>query len=309
MKVAISKRKARKSQRTPVDGKHDGTGGSAQPQSQADLPSEAVTQEPEVASAVTFPVVGVGASAGGLEAFTKLLKALPPKPGMAFVLIPHLDPARESAMADLLGRATTMPVTQVVDGTRVEPDQVYVLPPNQEMTIMQGALHLVTRTGPGRLHMPIDTFFRSLAAELRSSAIGVILSGTATDGSLGVAAIKNEGGFTFAEDPTSAKYDGMPNSAIASGCIDVILPPKGIAEELVRIGKHPYIARATAHTLEGTERAQAPYMAQIFRLLKQVCRVDFSGYKPATIRRRIMRRMTLRRVQNLGAYVSILQQD
>src|SRR5262249_35189494 len=150
-------------------------------------------------NAPSFPVVGVGASAGGLEAFTNLLKALPPKPGMAFVLVPHLDPTHESVMTELLGRATAMSVLQVHDGIRLKPNQVYVIPPNRDMSIFDGVLRLATRERSG-LHMPIDTFFRSLAFEVRSNAIGVILSGTASDGTLGVAAIKNEGGITFAQD-------------------------------------------------------------------------------------------------------------
>src|SRR5262249_46749689 len=180
-----------------------------------------VTEEEKIvprADAPTFPVVGVGASAGGLEAFTQLLKALPVDPDMAFVLVPHLDPTHESAMTELLSRATQMRVFQVHDGIRLKVNQVYVIPPDKDMTIADGQLHLVKRERPAGLHMPIDTFFRSLASELRSNAIGVILSGTASDGTLGVAAIKSEGGITFAQDSRSAKYDGMPNNAIASGC-------------------------------------------------------------------------------------------
>lgn len=255
-----------------------------------------------------FPIVGVGASAGGLEAFTNLLKALPPKPDMAFVLVPHLDPTHESAMTDLLGRATAMPVLQVHDGIRLKRNQVYVIPPNRDMTISDGMLRLVTRE-PGGPHMPIDTFLRSLAFNLRSNAIGVILSGTASDGTLGVAAIKNEGGITFAQDSKSAKYDGMPNSAIASGCIDMVLPPAGIAQELMRIREHPYVTNPPSETSESIESDRAPQMAQVFRLLKQVCKVDFSDYKPATIRRRVMRRMALRKLEDLGDYIKSLQKD
>ncbi|HEX6502902.1 MAG TPA: chemotaxis protein CheB [Terriglobales bacterium] len=255
-----------------------------------------------------FPIVGVGASAGGLEAFTNLLKALPPKPDMAFVLVPHLDPRHESAMTDLLGRATAMPVLQVHDGIRLKRNQVYVIPPNRDMTISDGTLRLVTRE-PGGPHMPIDTFLRSLAFDLRSNAIGVILSGTASDGTLGVAAIKNEGGITFAQDSKSAKYDGMPNSAIASGCIDMVLPPAGIAQELMRIREHPYVTNPPSETSESIDGDSSRQMPQVFRLLKQVCKADFSDYKPATIRRRVMRRMALRKLEDLGDYVQTLQKD
>src|SRR5215469_13943742 len=258
-------------------------------------------------NAPVFPVVGVGASAGGLEAFTHLLKALPANPGMAFVLAPHLDPTHESAMTELLSRATRMTVSQVQDGIRLKPNQVYVIPPGQDMTMSDGVLRLARRERAG-LHMPIDTFFRSLAAELRSNAIGVILSGTASDGTLGVAAIKNEGGITIAQDSKSAKYDGMPNSAIASGCIDLVLPPERIAEEITRIRHHPYV---TDQLDKGTHLApdRQILMARIFRLLKQVCRVDFSDYKPGTIRRRVLRRMALKRIDDLDAYTKLLQES
>src|SRR5215472_8205929 len=219
-------------------------------------------------NAPVFPVVGVGASAGGLEAFTHLLKALPANPGMAFVLVPHLDPTHESAMTELLSRATRMTVSQVQDGIRLKPNQVYVIPPGQDMTMSDGVLRLARRERAG-LHMPIDTFFRSLAAELRSNAIGVILSGTASDGTLGVAAIKNEGGITFAQDTISAKYSGMPNSAIASGHIDFILKPEEIARELMRIRQHPYVNGGQQKD-EQVPVEREGEMDQIFRLLKQV---------------------------------------
>src|SRR5215471_6268914 len=259
-------------------------------------------------NAPVFPVVGVGASAGGLEAFTHLLKALPANPGMAFVLVPHLDPTHESAMTELLSRATRMTVSQVQDGIRLKPNQVYVIPPGQDMTMSDGVLRLARRERAG-LHMPIDTFFRSLAAELRSNAIGVILSGTASDGTLGVAAIKNEGGITIAQDSKSAKYDGMPNSAIASGCIDLVLPPERIAEEITRIRHHPYVTDPQLD--KGTQLApdRQILMARIFRLLKQVCRVDFSDYKPGTIRRRVLRRMALKRIDDLEEYTRFLQEN
>lgn len=258
--------------------------------------------------APAFPVVGVGASAGGLEAFTHLLRALPENPGMAFVLVPHLDPTHESAMTELLSRATRMPVFQVQDGIRLRPNQVYVIPPGQDMTISDGVLRLARRERAG-LHMPIDTFFRSLAADLRSNAIGVILSGTASDGTLGVAAIKDEGGITLAQDSKSAKYDGMPNSAVASGCIDLVLPPERIAEEISRIRHHPYVTDPQLDKGKPSAPDRQVLISRIFRLLKQVCRVDFSDYKPATIRRRVLRRMALRRIEDLEAYTKFLQED
>ena len=189
-----------------------------------------------------FPVVGIGASAGGLEAASILFKELSPRLGMAYVLVLHLDPARESAVTEILARVTSMPVVQVKEGMRVQPDHVYVIPPNCEMTIERGVLHLHSRVVERRsANTTIDTFLRSLALSHGRSAIGVILSGTASDGSLGVAAIKGEAGITFAQEPASAKYDGMPASAIASGCVDFILSPADIAQEIARIRQHPYL--------------------------------------------------------------------
>src|SRR5215472_10155472 len=149
-------------------------------------------------SSATFPIVAIGASAGGLEAFSNLLRALPPEPGLALIFIPHLDPTHESAMVELLSRTTRLPVHQAVEGARVACNAVYVLPPNSDMTISDTVLHLVKREAGRGHHMPIDTFFRSLAEDQRSNAIGVILSGTANDGTLGLSAIKNDDGITFA---------------------------------------------------------------------------------------------------------------
>jgi two-component system CheB/CheR fusion protein len=160
---------------------------------------------------------------------------------MAYVLVQHLDPNQESALPELLGRATKIPVRHVTDGMPVEPDHVYVIPPNVDMSISQGILHLMTRSETRGHHMPIDRFLRSLAEDQGSNAIGVILSGTASDGTLGIAEIKGEGGIIFAQDERSAKFNDMPLNAIAAGCVDFVLPPEGIARELVRIGAHPYL--------------------------------------------------------------------
>ena len=185
-----------------------------------------------------FPVVGIGASAGGFEAFGEMLSALPADTGMAFVLIQHLDPTHESMLAPLLARKSALPVNQVTDGMVVEPNHVYVTPPNARMEIHDGLLKLVQRAAAGEKNMPIDYFFQSLAAYGKDAAIGVILSGTATDGTFGLKAIKAEGGICFAQDEESAKYPGMPASAIAAGCVDFALPPRKIAAELTRIARH-----------------------------------------------------------------------
>ena len=254
------------------------------------------------------PIVGIGASAGGLEAFTAFLKALSPNPGMAFVLVPHLDPSRESAFTQILARATSIPVLQAQSGMRVQPDHIYVIPPNCDMTIHGSVLHLTQRQEPHSVNTTIDIFLRSLAADQGRNAIGVILSGTASDGTLGLAAIKGEGGITFAQEPHSAKYDGMPASAIAAGYVDFVLPPDRIAQELERIRRHRDVAGALDTTPEDQQAADA-YLAQIFRLLRRTTGVDFSEYKLPTIGRRIQRRMALNRVQKLSEYTGILHRQ
>ncbi|HTD55141.1 MAG TPA: chemotaxis protein CheB, partial [Silvibacterium sp.] len=240
-----------------------------------------------------FCIVGIGASAGGLEAFTAFLRALSPNLGMAFIFVPHLDPSRESAFGQILARETSMPVHTVTNDLQVERNHVYVIPPNRDLTMSEGKLHLSKREEPRSPNTTIDIFFRSLATDQGSNAIGVVLSGTASDGTQGLTAIKGEGGITFAQDLGSAKYDGMPASAIAADCVDFVLPPEGIAAELARIGQHPYVTGPPIETGDGADRGSDVYMAQVFRLLRRVTKVDFSEYKPPTIGRRIQRRMAL----------------
>ena len=190
-----------------------------------------------------FPIVGVGASAGGLEAFTQLLKQLPADSGMGFVLIQHLDPTHTSFLREALGKATTMAISQPTDGTVVAPNHVYVIPPNADITMAGGLLALAPRTTDERRpHLPIDLFFRSLAAERGSHAIGVVLSGTASDGTEGLRAIKAENGIALAQDPRTAKFGEMPRSAVDAGVVDCALPIPELAQELVRLSRHPYLA-------------------------------------------------------------------
>src|SRR5882672_944905 len=196
----------------------------------------------------SLPIVGVGASAGGLEAFTELLKHLPLDTGMGFVLVQHLDPQHESALTQILTRATSMPVREVTNDLRVEANHVYIIPPNTNLTIEQGVLKLGPRPDGRKPHRSVDSFLESLAQDQRERAIGIILSGTATDGTLGLEAIKADGGITFTQDD-SARYDSMPRSAIAAGCVDFVLSPENIAKELARIAKHPYVAGHPPETL------------------------------------------------------------
>ena len=254
-----------------------------------------------------FPIVGVGASAGGLEAVTAFLRALPPKSGIAFVLVQHLDPHHESVLHKLLALTTRMHVTQANDGDKVVPDRVYVIPPNRDMVIEGGVLRLVTRRADGGRHLPVDQFLESLARDQGGNAVGVILSGTGSDGTLGLQAIKAGGGIAIAQDPATAQSAGMPENAIEAGCVDLILSPAAIAEQLSRIARLPDSERAAAlpdarDVLEHLDSYQ-----QVLRLLEGFTGVDFNLYKPATIRRRIARRMSLHRIDTLDKYMKYLR--
>ena len=255
-----------------------------------------------------FPIVGVGASAGGLEAFTQLLRELPPNTGMAFVMVQHLAPKHESMLTEILSRATTMPVREVQNGLQVKPDHVYVIPPNTNMALLHGHLNLMPRPESGS-HFPIDYFLESLTDDQDGKAIGVILSGTASDGARGLAAIKAGGGITFAQDPTTAKYDGMPRSAVAAGVVDFVLSPSEIAHELVKIGKHPYVKPLRDHEADALLSEPEDALSKVFVLLRRANAVDFTYYKHSTIRRRIMRRMVLHRIDTLDQYVKYLQRN
>src|SRR5438093_61358 len=256
-----------------------------------------------------FPIVGIGASAGGLEAFSELLAHLSvDAAAMAFVLVQHLDPKYPSFLSEILSRTTRMPVVEVKNGMSVEIGHVYVMPPNTRMTIVAGVLNLTPRSDDPGPHMPIDHFLRSLAEDLKSRAIGVILSGSASDGALGLRAIKAEGGITFAEAPQSAKFDGMPRSAMASGAVDFVLPPKAIAQELIRIGGHPYLDETSAASPSEPLAGGPDALARIFRMLREKSGLDFTLYRQTTIRRRIARRMLIHGVGTLEAYRRYLEE-
>jgi two-component system CheB/CheR fusion protein len=268
-------------------------------------PAATSDDQPEGGS---FPVVGVGASAGGLEAFSQLLSALPDNTGMAFVLVQHLDPTHESKLSELLAKATRMPLVEATHGLGVRPDHVYIIPPNTTLTIAQGVLQLTTR-GEGRPHLAIDQLFKSLAEDRQTGAIGVILSGTGTDGTLGLEEIKAVGGITFAQDEQSAKYAGMPQSANRSGCVDLVLPPREIARELARIAQHPYVTPAQTEEHAAQAAPDEDHLKKILALLRSSFEVDFSAYRDTTIKRRIKRRMVLHTHNNLAAYAQYLEGD
>ncbi len=252
-----------------------------------------------------FPIVGIGASAGGLEAFAQLLSALPADTGMAFVLVQHLDPAHESLLPELLAPHTRIPVLSVRDGVTIEPDHIYVIPPNASMELHDGVLRLSERE-PG-LHLPIDIFFQSIAKIQGSRAIGVVLSGNASDGSLGVRAIKAECGITFAQSEATARFGGMPRNAIATGAIDYVLSPDEIAQELTTLARHPFLIPSDPGDSKTETLPEGDgELRRIFALLHNATKVDFSRYKPTTVRRRIGRRMMVLRLDGLSEYARYL---
>ena len=250
-------------------------------------------------------IVGVGASAGGLDAFTELLSHLPDDTGMAFVLIQHLDPSHDSHLAELLSKASKMPVSEVRGQTCARANHVYVIPPRRNLGISDGIIHTTPRPATGR-NMPVDSFFCALAADRGSRAFGVVLSGTASDGTLGLQAIKAAGGVTFAQELGTAKFDSMPGSAIAAGAAAFILPPAGIARRLVAVARGSEI-RSDARG--GTEPPLDAELAKILRLVRVATGVNFSHYKPATLTRRITRRMVLRGFESLEDYGRHLEHD
>jgi len=251
-----------------------------------------------------FLIAAVGASAGGIEAFTELMNNLATDTGMAFVLVQHLDPEHHSMLTELLSKKTTMRVKEVVNGMTVEPNHVYVIPPNATMSISNHTLQLAPRSEGRGLHMSIDHFMRALAEEQGNRAIGVLLSGSGTDGTAGLAEIQAHGGVTFAQDEESAKYDSMPRSAVAAGCVDYVLPPKAIARELARIARHPYLVRDPSPELAPAENNG---LNLVFNLLRKSTGVDFTHYRQTTILRRIHRRMIVHKMDKIDEYVKYLQ--
>ncbi|HEV2719749.1 MAG TPA: CheR family methyltransferase [Thermoanaerobaculia bacterium] len=250
-----------------------------------------------------FPIAGVGASAGGIEALTTLLGNLPEHPGLAIVIVQHQEAKRASGIPHVLSRTTSLPVTEAKDNEEVLVDHVYVVPPFADLTVSGGVLRFGARET--RAAMPIDLFFETLAEDQGSRAIGVVLSGAASDGTRGTKAIKAEGGITFAQDET-ARFDSMPHAAIAAGSIDFVLSPDKIAKELVRIAHHSYVAGG-ADGAAG--RLPAADLTRIFALLNASHDVDFTHYKPATLERRVRRRMLLNRVEDIPQYLDFIARN
>jgi two-component system CheB/CheR fusion protein len=264
-------------------------------------------QAPVSAPTEDLSVVAIGASAGGIEAFTELVRNLATDTGLAFVFIQHLDPTHQSILSEIVGKETKMPVTEVTDGLQVAPNHIFIIPPNSMMSISGNTLELTPREDSHGVPMSIDRFMRSLAEAKGNRSIGVILSGSGTDGTLGIAEIQAQGGVTFAQDEATARYDGMPHSAIAAGCVDYILPPKGISRELARIAKHPFVSRPDAQNVSQLATANDAGLGTIFQLLRRHTGVDFTHYRQTTILRRIQRRMLVHKIDRLSDYVRHLQ--
>jgi two-component system CheB/CheR fusion protein len=287
------------------------------PDTEATLMDEGPDEEEE--SEATVPVVGIGASAGGLEVFKRLLGGLPDNTGFAYVVVQHLAPNHPSMLAEILARVTTMPVSEATDDMAVEANHVYVIPAKLDLTMTKGALKLALRTQSAGTHMPIDRFLRSVADQCGSRTIGIILSGTGSDGAAGVEAIKAAGGVTFAQEVSSAKFVDMPQAAEATDAVDFVLSPEDIAKELIRIGHHPYIAEPMGPQLEGPpfvkktqdqkEQQDTKEFSSILAILHAATGIDFSLYREKMVKRRILRRLALRNVKSLAEYCKRLESD
>ncbi len=260
---------------------------------------------PETPHSNDFPVVGVGASAGGLEAFKRLIGAIPEPSGMAFILVQHLAPSHESLLSEILQKSTTLPVEEIRNNVHVEPDHIYIIPSNKLLTAYDGRLKLSARP-KNKKTLPIDLFFKSLAEVHGPHSIGVVLSGTASDGTEGLKAIKEQGGITFAQVQESAAFDGMPQSAIDAGVVDFVLPPEEMPAQLLR-------STAIFYKREVGDTDAQPTAEEIFRQLLILLRIrkgtDFIYYKQTTIRRRILRRMGLNKIKDLHAYLAFFKDN
>jgi two-component system CheB/CheR fusion protein len=253
-----------------------------------------------------FPIVGIGASAGGLEALEVFLRHVPERSGMAYVVVQHLDPTHKGMLVELLQRSTKMPVAQAKDRLKAEPDHVYVIPPNKDMSLLHGTLHLLPQASPRGLNLPIDFFFRSLAEDRQERSIGVILSGMGSDGTLGLRAIKEKAGVAFVQALTSAKFDSMPRSVIDAGLADVIAAVEELPDKIIAYGKHaPHISRRDIPLEDKSQGA----LEKVYVLLRAQTGNDFSLYKKSTIYRRIERRMGLHQIDNVAHYVRFLREN
>jgi len=253
---------------------------------------------------LNFPVVGIGASAGGLEALQEFFKNMTPTPDAAFVVIQHLSPDYKSYMNELLSRYTSIKIEIVTDGMALKPNHIYLIPPKMNMTIFHGVLYLNELSATRTLNLPIDIFFRSLAKDQEKNAVGIILSGAGSDGTLGIKAIKEFGGMTMAQDDESAKFESMPHSSISTGMVDIIMPPKQLAEELINYIKHPFVKeKRRIETILAGEQSQ---LSKVISILRETKNVDFSCYKENTIIRRLEKRISINRFEKIEDYIRFL---
>lgn len=253
----------------------------------------------------TFPIVAIGASAGGLEAFEQFFRNMPEDSGMAFVLIPHLSPDHKSIMPELLSRHTVMSIVQAENGVKVTPNCVYIIPPDKDMSILHGALQILDPVERRGIRHPIDFFFRALAQDQGEKAVCIVLSGTGSEGTLGLKAVKGEGGLVLVQDPKTAKYDGMPGSAVATGLADYVLPPDRMPSYLLAYARSPVLRRARPPEQAGEKPVDT--LQKIFVLIRSKTGHDFSRYKHNTVLRRIERRMAVLQLESQADYVSYLR--
>jgi two-component system, chemotaxis family, CheB/CheR fusion protein len=300
----MSKKPAKKPARQKRAGRPRPPAATAAPARPRRSPALSRRVPPPPLAATELTIVGVGASAGGLEAFSQLLRSVPADCGIALVLVQHLAPHHDSALVALLAGQSAMPVIQAAEGVRVEANHVYVMPPNVHMAMHGDELHLTPRPEDASKYTPIDAFLSSLAATARERAVAVILSGTASDGAIGVRDVKNAGGITIAQAPETAKYDGMPQAAIATGMVDLVLAPSAIGVKLAQLS-----ARGGAPSALPDDEAdiQPGQLQRVFELLRPVSGVDFKHYKLPTIKRRLFRRMALHRLSDVSQYLQLLQ--
>lgn len=253
-----------------------------------------------------FPIIGIGASAGGLEALEQFLAGVPERSGMAFVVVQHLDPTHTGMLPELLQRVTPMPVIQVTETVAIRPDRVYVIPPGHDLALLHRNLHLLEPHAPRGLRLPIDYFFRSLAADLHEKSIGVVLSGMGSDGTLGLRAIKEKAGLALVQDPASAKFNGMPQSAIATGLADIVAPADQLPGRILAFVRHLPLVTAPEPAVEpgaGTD------FDKVVFLLRSHTGYDFSLYKKTTVNRRVERRMAIHQLDRIADYVRLLQEN
>lgn len=267
-------------------------------------------KEQALPSADNFPIVGIGASAGGLAAFEAFFSGMPSdkEPGMAFILVQHLAPDHKSILTELIRRYTKMKVFEVKDGMKVSVNCAYIIPPNRDMAFLNGNLELLEPANPRGQRLPIDFFFRSLAFDQHERAIGIILSGTGSDGTLGIRAIKGEGGMAMAQNPDSTEFDAMPRNSIATGLIDYVLPPAEMPKELIAYTSRAF-GKLQRISQDSPVKRDSEHLNKIFILLRSQTGHDFSKYKPNTINRRIERRMAINRIERLEEYIRYLQQN